>query len=295
MEFTNNIIDHIKKELESDCIIDSIDANNILDIIANGEPKVYSDKSGSSFIIYCKDTWDSKFFNRPIYRILYIHSKGRSECLKLLRAVLNEHGIRNSYFISNFCRHKKNIISAVTCYGFRKIAGMVDLVLYPAKSFQAKKCLNDVDIRLFKKEDLKGIEKIALNSFYADRFHRDPFYGGKEGADRYHKEWARNCCRGLTADRVFVAVNNGKAIGFLACKSARAGNDSYVRIVLMAVGKDFSGRGVGTKLLSAMKEYYQKVPIVVRTESDNEASISLYKKSGFKIADRRKYMTFLNN
>jgi len=72
-------------------------------------------------------------------------------------------------------------------------------------------------IRLFKKEDLRGLITIAKNRFSNTHFHIDPHIP-KGKTDLLYAKWIRNCCKRKLADEVFVAEKRNKPVGFFTYK-----------------------------------------------------------------------------
>ena len=84
-----------------------------------------------------------------------------------------------------------------------------------------------------------------------------------------------------------VYEEDGKICGFISAR----GVPPYCELLNFAAHKNFTRRGVGQKLLAALKENlarkgFEKITLEVNV--DNIAAINLYQKNGFKIISKRK-------
>jgi ribosomal protein S18 acetylase RimI-like enzyme len=79
-----------------------------------------------------------------------------------------------------------------------------------------------------------------------------------------------------------VAEYKKKVIGFIAVKIDK--EKQAARIVLIAVHKDFRGMGAANALVNRCLLLSAKLRnVYVKTQRENIAAISLYKKMGFKV------------
>ncbi len=130
--------------------------------------------------------------------------------------------------------------------------------------------------------DIDACKQIARTAFWADRFHADPRIDDTIAED-IKAEWIANSLRGR-GDIVLVAREDDVAVGFVACLV----NGNEAMIDLIAVDPKTQGRGVGTALAkAAINHYASRVQnILVRTQATNQASLSVYQKTGFEEARR---------
>ena len=90
----------------------------------------------------------------------------------------------------------------------------------------------------------------------------------------------------INPDGFLVAEKNGKIVGFIL--SAKQSKDE-LRILMLAVKKEYRGQGIGSMLL---KELLLKFPevrrIYLEVKVENKKAIKFYKKHGFKIKEKIK-------
>ncbi|HDN96200.1 MAG TPA: ribosomal-protein-alanine N-acetyltransferase [Thermoplasmatales archaeon] len=88
----------------------------------------------------------------------------------------------------------------------------------------------------------------------------------------------------INPDGFLVAEKNGKIVGFIL--SAKQSKDE-LRILMLAVKKEYRGQGIGSMLL---KELLLKFPevrrIYLEVKVENKKAIKFYKKHGFKIKEK---------
>jgi len=83
-----------------------------------------------------------------------------------------------------------------------------------------------------------------------------------------------------------VAVEKGKIIGFIIGVKTDA---STLRILMLAVDKNYRRRGIATSLFKRLQFNFPEVrKITLETRIDNEEAIKFYKKLGFKVVERVK-------
>src|SRR5262249_40588758 len=73
----------------------------------------------------------------------------------------------------------------------------------------------DVMVRAYTRDDAEGALAVAGSAYRFSRFHLDPEVPN-ELAHRIKREWANNYVKGARGDRLFVAVDRGSIVGFLA-------------------------------------------------------------------------------
>ena len=86
---------------------------------------------------------------------------------------------------------------------------------------------------------------------------------------------------------MLVYEENSKILGFISSR----GVAPECELLNFAVDKNFTRRGTGQKLLSALKETLARAgftKITLEVSVQNAAALALYKKNGFKIISKRK-------
>ncbi len=128
---------------------------------------------------------------------------------------------------------------------------------------------------------------IAEHAFRWSRFHLDPLID-RADADRVKREWIRSYVEGRRGERLLIATDGGRVVGFLAVLAADTPAGSVRTIDLIAVSPDAQGRGVGTALVSAfVGRYADRDRLEVGTQAANLGSIALYERCGFRVARAR--------
>jgi len=109
------------------------------------------------------------------------------------------------------------------------------------------------------------------------------------------RDWILNYIRGQRGDRLFVALAEGRPVGFLAALVSDGGDQRVSTIDLVGVGKPFQGRGLGAALVAAFVEHYRSSCelLQVGTQAANIPSMRLYEKLGFEMA-RTQYVMHLH-
>lgn len=132
----------------------------------------------------------------------------------------------------------------------------------------------DISVRKAEPKDEQAVRNIAATSFTKTRFHADPLIDCKI-ANKIKEEWAGNYFSGARGDEMLIAEKDGKVIGFNQILI----RDNIAIIDLIAVDKDYQGRGVGKAMIAELQSSYARVR--VGTQLANNGSIALYEKMGF--------------
>lgn len=232
-----------------------------------------------------KDKWESGILRANCYKLDNILSEyyhcSQSAMGSLILNIINHLApVKKPVLIS--CRVTEGdlpLIKALLGARFniieRYVAYKHDLKEYNGKNQPAS-------VRTFKKSDIKDVKNIARTSFSFDRFHKDPNIK-KELADKTREKWAENSAEDKN-HYILVSTINKSISGFIIVKKGRASKEDSIQLI--AVKKEFRGRGIGSDLImSALTHSKSKgaYSMQVGTQADNSASVSLYKKCGFRI------------
>jgi len=158
--------------------------------------------------------------------------------------------------------------------------------LYSSKKHIDITSIDDYIIRPSKKQDQKRICEIAKTSFRLSYFYRCGFAKRSE-IDRYHKVWVKNVSENKNF-LIFVAEKRGIVDGFVAMNMNNTKNST--RMFLMAVDDKCRGKGIGTYFTKKCLKWSvdRKKKTFLRTQSDNEKALSIYRKMGFKVISSEK-------
>jgi len=235
--------------------------------------------------------WDTKFFHRKMGALDFSFNPANPMAdSALLRELLK--AARAAGYRHIICRVKegdRGESALLYKCGFKLVDTCVELVK-ELDSPCDRKGAAQFQIRLCNKKDLPTLKEMASGAFTKSYFYRDRIFKRSE-ANEMHSTWIENLCK-RGAARVFVAQINSQAAGFVSCEL----KDGAGRIPLIAVGKNYRGRGIARELLAYALEWFCKytTEVHVRTQAVNDAALSLYRKAGFRRLHKdRTYSTAL--
>lgn len=169
--------------------------------------------------------WDSRVLGVPVYEL-----EGASEATLV-----------KGYGYAKF-KYDIEAINNLEKHGFKlcdiSVEYFLDLSRSPAYEIYGIRSLDVMDI--------DRVLEITRNSFYLDRFHKDPNLTSKQ-ADNMYQEWVINACNGSYGDAVFVAEGGRDIVGFSSCRII----DNYGEIDLTAIDISNKDRNVSTNLIAA--------------------------------------------
>jgi ribosomal protein S18 acetylase RimI-like enzyme len=150
--------------------------------------------------------------------------------------------------------------------GFRFAGALVELSIDRADIARAvSETRRPVPIVEAKSEHAEAAVALA-DSLEWSRFHNDPIVADK--APEFYRRWIRNAVAGRVNDGVLVAVPFGDVVGFVI--------HDPDRLILIAVRRDWRGRGVGAAL-AAMGLARTTAPRAhLGTEATSRAALNLY-------------------
>ena len=143
-----------------------------------------------------------------------------------------------------------------------------------------------------KRKDLKEIENIAKKNLIINRFYLDTRIK-KESAENIKKAWILNFFRKKRGDFLVIKRDSKKKIvGFLLIIK----NNNKMIIDLIAVSKNYLGRGVAIELLCFAQQSYftKKTKIFAGTVKKNIKANRFYKKIGLKLKLKKYIYHYLN-
>jgi len=205
-----------------------------------------------------------------------------TETLRQFTAAWREKGI---WLVS--CRLSDDRVGAIerlTDAGFRPIENLVTF----ERRIDGDETVSDVELATG--DDIAACIEISNGAFTHDRLHRDPLVPDTV-ADNVRRAWIRNNMNGR-ADASFVIRRDGDVAGFNLCLFD---GDTAV-IDLIAVSPAFQKMNIGTRLVMGALNHYRGRASRVRvgTQTENLASIALYKKAGFAAVQQQTTLHWVN-
>lgn len=153
--------------------------------------------------------WDTAFFGVSMAKIDHVlrgAAAGTAQVSEAVAAALNrcrEAGVR--HVAARVDVADLDVAGALEANGFRLMDGIATYISHPRRP--APRHVKDVGlVRPFVRDDTPQVLEITREAYrgYRGRFQLDPHLP-RERADALYVEWARQCCEGRMADRVYVA------------------------------------------------------------------------------------------
>ena len=209
--------------------------------------------------------WDSKFFNKKIYRF---DLNSAADINKFYDGLYQFNGD----LVYLFSKEKLDIT-------FNERFFLADKKAIFQKKIRTKEDLFDNNI-ISSVNVTEELLELAFLSGNHSRFKLDNSLSFK--FKELYKIWLEKSISRELASEVFVYKIDGKEIAFVTIKK----NDSVATIGLIAVHELFHGKNIGSLLLRTAENWCLKNNIdalEVATQLDNIQACNFYKKNGFEI------------
>lgn len=216
--------------------------------------------------------WDSDFFGFKIGRInfnnsednlLLLLAEAKLQNYRLIYVFMDEHTVLNSNLLNQW--HGK----------------LVDRKIVYKKTVKGNKEEKSHLISVLKEAQISDeLLRLVYLSGHFSRFRLDKNFP-KGSFEKMYKEWIIKSLSGELADRVFVAKEKGKILGFVTLRIKNTSGE----IGLIAVDNKTQGKGIGTQLTHACEKYLKEKSISclrVPTQVDNSQACRFYEKYGFE-------------
>lgn len=224
-----------------------------------------------------EDHWLSERFGHPVFRVaagekggddLRRHRSGRS---------------RATYYA-------KVETSAVAAAKDLIGAGMypVDVVVTLERDGASDVPPGSIGVEDAAPRDEEAVLRIAGSCFTHSRFHLDPAVP-RAVADSIKREWIANYFRRVRGDRLLVARDGDRPVGFLA--ALRDGASAVIDLI--GVDRNHQGRGGGSSLVAQFIREYAGCRLRVGTQAANIPSLRLYARHGF-VPARTEYVLHMH-
>jgi dTDP-4-amino-4,6-dideoxy-D-galactose acyltransferase len=245
--------------------------------------------------------WDSSQLGMAAARLDLLVSAGsfeeaierKSAMLATVAEECRAHGVR--YLTARVDAADLSTIRALERERFELLDGLLTFSI-KLREAVSRPVNTDLEIRLYRPQDLEEVLAIARSAYTCDRFHVDRALAPGV-ADRLYDAWVRSSCSGQAADAVMVATRQGKLLSYVTCKIGRdsdAGAGAPTGTIgLVATAEEARGSGVGSATLDGAFGWFrqQGVEVVeVGTQMQNVGACRLYEQAGFRMA--RMNLTF---
>lgn len=217
--------------------------------------------------------WDSEFFGQRIARLDVADLEPQAAAQA--DAWCREQAVDCAYLLVNV--DDQAGLDRARAHGFRLVDIRVTLEAASAPSGG-----RSAPVRVAVPADVAHLEAIAREGHRDGRFHADGHFAAAR-CDEFYATWIANSCAGW-ADRVLVIDEGAGAAGYITLHQ-RADQGT---IGLLGVGAGVRGRGLGTCLLAAARDWCaeQKLSrLTVVTQGRNRAGLRLYQSAGFRVTD----------
>ncbi len=231
-------------------------------------------------------TWDKRIFGFNCGRIEYlIFRKDTDNLLKefFIKEILAIN--KNKKFLDIGIDEKdRDLRKILIKLGFKE---MVKYVTYFIRlPIKLSNFLPAIEVA--KKGDLGELEEISGNSFFYTRFYQDKNFK-RELIKKFYQKWIVSSFYNKN-HQIFVSKINNQVVGFIDCKILKLNKRKIGIIDLIAVKKEYQGKGIGKSLVKRGLRYFSEKKIkevYVGTEQDNLSALRLYESLGMRIVGKR--------
>lgn len=209
--------------------------------------------------------WESDFFSRPSAK-LTLDSAGQT---------IDRHALSAYPLVQvKVAADRSDLIDGLYHLGFHMVEGEIDFSM-DLRGVEAEAG----DYQLATGHDIARVSQLAGSAFQLSRF-RAPWYQLHDSG-RFYALWAEKAILG-TFDTQCLTMNtdDGQLLGFV---TLRLIEPQVARIGLLAVQPQFTGRGIGKRLMKAAQHWCRAQGIAqlnVATQTGNIAALNLYRACG---------------
>lgn len=219
-------------------------------------------------------TWDTDYFGIPSAKFILIDSINGDD-IEFINDVAVDYQFNTIQNIGNIASNNRMLTQLHGAF-------LTDINVQFGKILFPFKCHSDEHITIDSSYHNTEITEISRESFVYSRFFNDPFLDKNKSKNVYVK-WVESAFN--QPDRFFAVYREQIDIcGFLLFNYDMA--KALSTIELIAVNKNCSRKGIGSKLMQSLEEYLIKNQISrlnVGTQVDNLKAIDFYHKMGFKM------------
>ncbi|WP_145493466.1 dTDP-4-amino-4,6-dideoxy-D-galactose acyltransferase [Yersinia aleksiciae] len=221
--------------------------------------------------------WESEFFQRRSAKLIFSDSAPQLNPAELDAYTLTQAKVPT---------HRLDLIDSLGQLGFKLVEGEVDLSLAVDinTGIGTENAIPEADdkSRVATVADIPLLRSVAASTFALSRF-RAPWYDPQDSG-RFYALWAEKAVLGTFDHQCLLVMNSlGQPAGFVTLRDLQ---DGSARIGLLGVFPDSQGKGIGTSLMLAAKQWCHRhgLPrLRVATQMSNIAALRLYIRSGASI------------
>ncbi|OWF82484.1 TDP-D-fucosamine acetyltransferase [Yersinia kristensenii] len=224
--------------------------------------------------------WESEFFQRHSAKLIFSDSAPQLNPAELDAFTLIQAKVPT---------HRLDLIDSLGQLSFKLVEGEVDLSL-PVEEKDAVGTENATfqvatgtyQSRVATAADISLLRSVAAGAFALSRF-RAPWYDPQDSG-RFYALWAEKAVLGTFDHQCLLVMDtSGQPAGFVTLRDLQ---DGSARIGLLAVFPEAQGKGIGSSLMSAAKQWCHNHglhQLRVATQMSNIAALRLYIRSGASI------------
>ncbi|WP_145518702.1 dTDP-4-amino-4,6-dideoxy-D-galactose acyltransferase [Yersinia bercovieri] len=221
--------------------------------------------------------WESEFFQRHSAKLIFSDSAPQLNPAELEAYTLTQAKVPT---------HRLDLIDSLGQLGFKLVEGEVDLSLAVDinTGIGTENASSEAEgkPRVATAADIPLLRSVAASTFALSRF-RAPWYDPQDSG-RFYALWAEKAVLGTFDHQCLLVMNSlGQPVGFVTLRDLQ---DGSARIGLLGVFPDSQGKGIGTSLMLAAKQWCHShgLPrLRVATQMSNIAALRLYIRSGASI------------
>ena len=131
--------------------------------------------------------------------------------------------------------------------------------------------------------EINDLYDLAYESGKYSRFLKDSLFG-ESNFKKLYKQWIDNSITKQFADDILFYVDDNKIVGLVTFKK----HHNFGQIGLLAVDKNFQGKGIGRKLIYEVERFLFENNIKklrIPTQLENKEACFFYEKLGYKIIE----------
>ena len=244
----------------------------------------------SEAVAVCRTlAWDSEWFGVPMARLDYIlrsEDAGRETLSEAVAAALDHcrtAGVK--HVTARLDVADTDGIAVVEDHGFRLMDNLATYLYHPKQPTPPPVKMVGT-VRPFTAADTDEVIEITREAYsgFRGRFHLDPHLPS-DRADEMYIEWARKCCTGERAGRVFVAEDSkGRLIGWLGMRLVEpVSSVGDVRIYAGTLGacrRDQPGAYPGLIHIPTVEHYQSGGATEGQTQNYNFSTVRIYEVIG---------------